>query len=76
VSVPGPRSRLALVPPFALLACGIALAVFAGPVKRFTDAAASQIADTSRYAGRVLGDATADTVRRFPEGIQAGGGKP
>jgi multicomponent K+:H+ antiporter subunit D len=76
VSAPGPRSGLALVPPFALLACGIALAVFAGPVKQFTDAAASQIADTPRYAARVLGDAGADTARRFPEGIRAGGGKP
>jgi multicomponent K+:H+ antiporter subunit D len=76
VSVPAPRSGLALVPPFALLACGIALVVFADPVKQFTDAAANQIAETPGYAARVLGDAAADTVRRFPEGIRDTGGKP
>jgi multicomponent K+:H+ antiporter subunit D len=72
----GTASHAALAPPFALLACGIALAVFAAPVKRFTDAAARQIADTPRYAARVLGDPGADTARPYPGGIRAGGGKP
>lgn len=72
----GTASRAALAPPFALLACGIVLAVFAAPVKRFTDAAARQIADTPRYAARVLGDPAADTVRPYPAGIRPGGGRP
>jgi len=63
-------------PALAMLACGIALAVFAAPVKRYADAAGRQIADTQRYAADLLGDGKARSVRPFPGGIRPEGGKP
>jgi multicomponent K+:H+ antiporter subunit D len=71
-----PRDRLRLVPALALLACGLALAVFAEPVKRYADGAAQQIADRAHYATRVLGGAGAATTRRFPGGVRPEGSKP
>jgi multicomponent K+:H+ antiporter subunit D len=56
-AVPGTGTPSALAVPAALLACGVALAVFAAPVKRFADAAALQVADTPGYAARTLGSA-------------------
>lgn len=57
-AAPGTTTPRALVVPAALLACGVALALFAAPVKRFADAAAQQLADTPGYAARILGDRT------------------
>jgi multicomponent K+:H+ antiporter subunit D len=66
-AAPGPTTQSAVVVPAALLACGVALAVFAAPIKAFANATARQIADTPRYAARALGDAQAETVRRLPD---------
>jgi multicomponent K+:H+ antiporter subunit D len=64
---PAARSSLALLAPtVALLACGTALAVFASPILRFTDAAAEQLADRRAYATMVIGDVDRPTVRPFP----------
>jgi multicomponent K+:H+ antiporter subunit D len=68
-----PGGRFALAPPLALLAASVALAVFAAPVQRYADAAGRQITDMRAYTVRVLGDAPADAVRPFPEGIGRGG---
>jgi multicomponent K+:H+ antiporter subunit D len=67
-AAPGAVTPSALAAPWALLACGIALAAFAAPVKRFADEAARQIADTSRYAARVLGDAPDPRARPLRPG--------
>jgi multicomponent K+:H+ antiporter subunit D len=64
----GVATPSALVVPSLLLACGVALAVFAAPVKRFADAAARQLADTPTYAARVLGDARGATARPLRPG--------
>jgi multicomponent K+:H+ antiporter subunit D len=58
---------IALAPIAALLACGLALAVFAAPVKRYTDAAARQLADWRLYAPRVLHESGPQTTRPFPQ---------
>jgi multicomponent K+:H+ antiporter subunit D len=64
---PGARSSLALLAPtIALLTCGAALAVFASPILRFTDAAAKQLADRRGYATMVIGEVDRPTVRPFP----------
>ncbi|HYE40054.1 MAG TPA: monovalent cation/H+ antiporter subunit D [Ramlibacter sp.] len=52
----------------ALLATGVAMAVFASPLKRYTDAAAMQLSDPAAYADAVLGDqggARAETTRPY-----------
>jgi multicomponent K+:H+ antiporter subunit D len=69
-----PGGRFALVPPLALLAASVALALFAAPVQRYADAAARQLGDTRGYAARVLGDPPVSAVRPFPAG--AGRGEP
>jgi len=54
-----------------LLALGLMLAVGASPMKRYTDAAAAQLADTSAYADAVLGPlggAAAETTRPYRGG--------
>jgi hypothetical protein len=51
-----------------IAAIGVLVAVFAGPIKTFTDAAAADLAAPGRYAQRVLG-ASYDpraTVRPLP----------
>ena len=61
------RSSLAsLVPAIGLFACGAALALFATPILRFTDAAAEQLADRRAYAARILRDADHPTSRPLP----------
>ena len=53
---------------WAFMAITVALAVLASPVKRYTDAAALQLADTAAYAEAVLGfqgGARAQTVRPY-----------
>ncbi len=62
--------RSELVPPLALVACGIALAMFAEPVKRYTDAAARQLGDRGGYATAVLGGAAPATTRPYPAGAR------
>ncbi len=55
----------------ALLALGLLLAVGASPMKRYTDAAASQLADRAAYANAVLGPfggAAAETTRPYRGG--------
>jgi multicomponent K+:H+ antiporter subunit D len=61
-----PVSPASLAPMAALLACGIALAVFAGPVKRYTDATARQLADWRVYDRTVLDKPGQSSVRPFP----------
>jgi multicomponent K+:H+ antiporter subunit D len=45
----------ALASPLVLFAAGLAMAVYAAPLKRYTDATATQLGDRSRYAATVLG---------------------
>ena len=55
----------------ALLALGLLLAVAASPMKRYTDAAAAQLADKAAYAKAVLGPlggAAAETTRPYRGG--------
>jgi multicomponent K+:H+ antiporter subunit D len=59
-------SLILLAPTVALLACGTALAVFASPILRFTEAAAEQLADRRAYATTVIGEVDRPTVRPFP----------
>ena len=70
----------------ALLALVLMLAVAASPMKRYTDAAAAQLADTTAYAEAVLGPmggAAAETTRPYQGGegevilpISGSGAKP
>jgi multicomponent K+:H+ antiporter subunit D len=66
----GTSSRLVLAT-LSLLALSLLLAVAASPLKRYTDAAAAQLADRAAYAGAVLGPvggATATTTRPYRGG--------
>jgi multicomponent K+:H+ antiporter subunit D len=49
----------------ALLAGSIAMAAFAAPLKRYTDAAALQLLDRDAYARAVLGDAAGTSTRPY-----------
>ena len=61
------RSSFArLAPAIAVLTCGVAIALFAAPILRFTDAAAEQLANRSAYAVRILHETNQPTVRPFP----------
>jgi multicomponent K+:H+ antiporter subunit D len=71
-----PHRRLTLIPPLALVACGIALAACAEPVQRYTDAAARQLGDRGQYATAILGDPKAATTRPFPAGVRTDGARP
>jgi multicomponent K+:H+ antiporter subunit D len=67
---PGTSSRLTLAT-LGLLALSLLLAVAASPLKRYTDAAALQLADRAAYAGAVLGPvggAEATTTRPYRGG--------
>lgn len=60
-----------LMSTIALLALGLILAVAASPMKRYTDAAAAQLADTTAYAEAVLGPMggpAAETTRPYRGG--------
>ena len=64
-------STRTLTATLALLALGLLLAVGASPMKRYTDAAAAQLADTAAYADAVLGPlggAAAETTRPYRAG--------
>ena len=64
---PAVRPNLArLTPAIAVLGCGAALALFAAPVLRFTDAAAEQLADRRAYAARILREADQPALRPLP----------
>ena len=68
---PAARASFAsLAPMAALLAGGVALAVFAAPVKRYTDATARQLADWRLYAPAVLRESGPQSTRRFPPGAR------
>jgi multicomponent K+:H+ antiporter subunit D len=54
-SVPSGMSSRLYAPPLFLFAVGLAMVVFAGPIKRYADAAAAQLADRDAYASTVLG---------------------
>ncbi len=71
-----PQGSAGLAAPLALVACGIALATFAEPVKRYADAAARQLGDRGQYATAVLGDPSAATTRPFPAGVRTQGTRP
>jgi multicomponent K+:H+ antiporter subunit D len=63
---PGP---VGLAPAITVLACGVALALFAAPILRFTDAAAAQLADRRAYAATILREADQPSPRSSaPEG--------
>ena len=67
----GGSSRRMLSATLGLLALSLALAVYASPLKRYTDAAAAQLADRAAYADAVLGPlggAAADTTRPYRGG--------
>jgi multicomponent K+:H+ antiporter subunit D len=64
-------SSRTLASTLALLALGLLLAVGASPMKRYTDAAAAQLADTASYAKAVLGPlggTAAETTRPYRGG--------
>ena len=61
-----PASFGSLAPMAALLACGIALAIFAAPVKRYTDATARQLTDRRLYESKVLDQPGGSSVRPYP----------
>ncbi len=63
-AVAAPSSSL--VPAAALLACGVALAVGAGPAQRYADAAARQLLDRGPYAAAVLRESGSATTRPYP----------
>ena len=66
----GTSSRLVLAT-LSLLALSLLLAVAASPLKRYTDAAAAQLADRAAYAGAVLrpvGGSAAATTRPYRGG--------
>jgi multicomponent K+:H+ antiporter subunit D len=52
---PGHASIGTFAPAFALASAGIAMAVFAAPIKAYTDAAAGEILRPQRYLEAVLG---------------------
>jgi len=61
-----PASFGSLAPMAALLACGIGLAIFAAPVKRYTDATARQLTDRRLYESQVLDQPGGSSVRPYP----------
>ena len=62
----GPGSGAALLAPvWVFMALTIALAVAASPVKRYTDAAAAQLAVPTDYVRAVLGAGAEPTTRRY-----------
>ena len=62
----GPGSGAALLAPvWVFMALTIALAVAASPVKRYTDAAAAQLAVPADYVRAVLGAGAEPTTRRY-----------
>ena len=60
-------SLVPLAPAITVLACGVALALFAAPISRFTDATAEQLADRSAYAATILRENGQPTLRSFPQ---------
>ena len=65
-------SRRLLTPVWAFMALTLALAVLASPVKRYTDAAAAQLAAPADYTRAVLGpDATGRATTRPYDGQRA-----
>jgi len=64
---PAARTSVAhLAPTIVVLGCGVALALFAAPVLRFTDAAAAQLTDRHAYTARILRETDRPAVRPFP----------
>ena len=68
-------SRPMLAAAWAFMALTVAMAVFASPIKRYTDAAATQLADPMAYVRAVLGEeaVTQPTTRPY-DGQRAPGG--
>jgi multicomponent K+:H+ antiporter subunit D len=63
---PAARSSVVrLAPAVVALACGAVIALLAGPIFRFTDAAAEQLADRGTYAATILREVDQSTVRPF-----------
>jgi multicomponent K+:H+ antiporter subunit D len=60
----GASPRL-LAATLSLLAAGVAMSVLAGPLKRYTDAAAEQLADRDSYARAVLGGEGVRTTQPY-----------
>jgi multicomponent K+:H+ antiporter subunit D len=67
-----PRLVLATI---VLLAFSVAMSAFAEPLKRYTDAAATQLLDRRAYAEAVLGDAGLETETTRPYRITPGATK-
>ncbi len=66
---PPERASFASLAPMAgLLAASVALAVFAAPVKRYTDATARQLADWRLYGPKVLRESGPRSARPYPPG--------
>lgn len=59
-------SRPMLAAAWAFMALTVAMAVFAAPIKRYTDAAAHQLADPMAYVRAVLGDEAANQSTTRP----------
>jgi len=66
---PGARA-IDVVPVVFLLACSVAMAAFAAPMHRYTDAAAAQLLRPAAYIDAVLSAAPAGRVRALP-GMEA-----
>jgi multicomponent K+:H+ antiporter subunit D len=65
---PAPAADLTfgqLAPASTVLACGVALALLAAPVLRFTDAAAAQLADRHAYAATIMREPGQQPIRPF-----------
>jgi multicomponent K+:H+ antiporter subunit D len=63
---PTPAGLARLAPVIALLVGGAALALFAAPILRFTDAAVEQLRDRRAYVSKGLREADWPTIRPFP----------
>ncbi|MGE0874967.1 MAG: monovalent cation/H+ antiporter subunit D [Burkholderiales bacterium] len=63
---PGARA-LEVAPVVFLLGCSVAMAAFAAPLHRYTDAAAAQLLQPAGYINAVLSAAPERRVRAFPD---------
>jgi multicomponent K+:H+ antiporter subunit D len=63
---PARAGALDFAPALAMLLCGVAMAAFAAPVHRYTDAAAAQLLAPRAYIETVLSAAPGDRARALP----------
>ena len=73
---PAGASPRMLAAPVALLGAGVLMSVLAGPLTRYTDAAAAQLADRRSYVQAVLGVEGVITTRPYGFPAPDGEGRP